>query len=83
MESARQWWGGRDGECKRMERVRLGQYGVQGDYRWSRSSVAALPKAFKGLAGWGERGCRGVSARAVFIEGEDHEGNYGFEQGDY
>ena len=83
VESARQWWGGRDGECKRMERVRLGQYGVQGDYRWSRSSVAALPKAFKGLAGWGERGCRGVSARAVFIEWEDHEGNYGFEQVDY
>lgn len=34
---------------------------------------------FKGLAGWGDRGCRGLSAQAVFIEWLDYEGNHGFE----
>lgn len=83
VERARQWWGGRDGECKRMERVRVGRYGLQGEFNWAGSSVQALPKAFKGVAGWGDRSCRSVSIRAVFIDWHDREGNYGFEQVDY
>ncbi len=74
--------GGDDGDCRRSEKVRVGTYGVQGDFGWSGSSVTSLPDAFEGLAGWGED-CPSLYRRAVFIDWTDYQGNYGFEQVDY
>jgi len=67
----------RDGDCIRSDSTRLGSYGVQGDYRWSRSSIdqvppaSALPRPLH---------CASVSFRAVFVDWRDHAGNYGFEE---
>ena len=33
----------RDGDCIRSDSTRLGSYGTQGDYRWTRSNVAQVP----------------------------------------
>ena len=74
--------GGEDDDCGRSEKVRVGTYGVQGDFNWSSSSVASLPDAFEGLAGWGED-CPSLHRRAAFIDWTDYQGNYGFEQVDY
>ena len=74
--------GGDDGECRRSEKVRVGTYGVQGDFSWSSSSVTSLPDAFEGLVGWGEH-CPSLYRRAVFIDWTDYQGNYGFEQVGY
>ena len=71
-----------DSECLRFDSVRLGTYGVQGDYRWADSSVAALPAAHVGLEGYGAS-CPSVYNRSVFIEWRDYQGNYGYEQVNY
>ena len=34
-----------EGDCNTYDATRLGSYGVQGDYRWTRSSVAQVPPA--------------------------------------
>lgn len=81
VEYARQRESG-DGDCRRSEKVRIGTYGMQGDFSWSRSSVSSLPDAFGGLAGWGES-CPRLYRRAVFIDWTDYQGNYGFEQVNY
>lgn len=67
-----------DGDCDRYERVRLGSYGIQGDFGWRRSNRAAVPPAF----GPTRSGCS-LRARAVFVEWRDYQGNYGFERVDY
>jgi hypothetical protein len=67
----------RDGDCIRSDATRLGSYGVQGDYRWTRSSVAQVPPA-SALPNTGH--CNWVSYRSVFVDWRDHEGNYGFEE---
>lgn len=74
--------GGGDGDCRRSEKVRVGTYGIQGDFSWSGSSVASLPAAFEGLAGWGKN-CPSLYQRSVFIDWTDYLGNYGYEQVDY
>ena len=74
--------GGDNGDCRRSEKVRVGTYGVQGDFRWSGSSVASLPDAFEGLAGWGES-CPSLYQRSVFIDWTDYQGKYGYEQVNY
>jgi|GEM_PF-147994 len=79
---ARQWESGRDGDCNSYASVRLGSYGTQGDYRWTRSGISALPEAHTGLAGFGSN-CPNVWHRSVFVEWRDYEGNYGFEQVNY
>jgi len=70
------------GDCRRSEKVRVGTYGVQGDFSWSSGSVTSLPDAFEGLAGWGES-CPNLYRRAVFIDWTDYQGNYGYEQVNY
>jgi len=67
----------RDGDCNRSDSTRLGSYGVQGDYRWVRSSVAQVPPA-SALPRPGH--CASVNYRAVFVDWRDHAGNYGFEE---
>ena len=69
-------------DCNRIENIRLGTYGTQGDFRWTRSSVAALPEAHVGTERWGSN-CPSVFHRSVFVEWRDYEGNYGFEQVNY
>jgi hypothetical protein len=66
-----------DGDCIIYDATRLGSYGVQGDYRWTRSSVAQVPPA-SALPNPGH--CSWVSYRSVFVDWRDHEGNYGFEE---
>ncbi|WP_234417197.1 hypothetical protein [Loktanella sp. Alg231-35] len=79
---ARQWESGRDGDCNSYASVRLGSYGTQGDYRWTRSGVGALPDDHTGLTGFGSH-CPSVFHRSVFVDWRDYEGNYGFEQVNY
>ena len=69
-------------DCNRSENVRMGSYGTQGDFHWTRSSVAALPEAHVGTEGFG-RNCPSVFNRSVFVEWRDYEGNYGYEQVNY
>ena len=80
---ARQHENGRDGDCNRSFSMRIGTYGTQGDFRWSRgSSPSQLPEAHVGLERYGEH-CPGVFHRSVFVDWRDYEGNYGFEQVNY
>ncbi|WP_238719978.1 hypothetical protein [Nitratireductor alexandrii] len=79
---ARQHESGRDGDCNRSATVRLGTYGVQGDFAWAPTSLTALPEAHVGLERWGEH-CPGIFHRSVFVDWRDYEGNYGYEQVNY
>ena len=74
---------GRDGDCNRFISMRIGIYGTQGDFHWSRgSSPSQLPGAHEGLERYGEH-CPGIFHRSVFVDWRDYEGNYGFEQVNY
>jgi hypothetical protein len=66
-------------DCNRNSRVRRGTYDMTGQFRWLSSSVAALPSAFRGAERFGQH-CPSIGVRAVFVDWNDHEGNYGFEQ---
>ncbi|MEM9043825.1 MAG: hypothetical protein AAGC81_03960 [Pseudomonadota bacterium] len=79
---ARQHESGRDGDCNRSATVVLGTYGIQGEFSWARSSIGALPDAHVGLERWGDT-CPSIHHRSVFVDWQDYEGNYGFEQVDY
>lgn len=79
---ARQYESGRDGDCNRTATVRLGTYGVQGEFAWTPSTPTALPDAHLGLEQWGEH-CPGIFHRSVFVDWRDYEGNYGYEQVNY
>lgn len=80
---ARQHESGRDGDCNRSFSMRIGTYGTQGDFRWSRgSSPSQLPAAHVGLERYGEH-CPDIFHRSVFVDWRDYEGNYGFEQVNY
>ena len=67
----------RDGDCIRSDATRLGSYGLQGDYAWTRSSIAAVPEA-SDLAV--PAYCGSYSWRSVFVDWRDHAGNYGSEE---
>ncbi len=73
---------GSDDDCSRSASVRMGSYGIQGDFYWRRSSINALPEAHTGLERFGEY-CPGIYHRSVFVEWRDYEDNYGFEQVNY
>ena len=62
--------------CVEYDNARLGSYGAQGDYRWSRSSAHAAP-AWMGV----DLTCRpgAVLYRAVGVEWVDHLGEAGHE----
>ena len=74
--------GDTDPRCYRFSDVRLGTYGVQGDFGWTRSSVSALPAAHVGLERYGQN-CPSTSSRSVFMEWRDYAGQYGYEQVNY
>jgi hypothetical protein len=66
----------RHGDCVESDRTLLGAYGVQGDYRWRRSSAQAAPPWMRiNLA------CtrKGGMFRAVGVEWRDYQGNAGHE----
>lgn len=67
----------RDGDCNRSDSTRLGSYGLQGDYRWTRSNVAQVPTASQLTI---PNGCRSYFYRSVFVDWRDHAGNYGSEE---
>ena len=73
--------GEREG-CDRSETVRRGSYDVNGQFRWQQGSVRALPPAFRGDERYGEN-CPSINLRSVFVDWENQQGNYGFEQIDY
>lgn len=70
------------GECNRSDFVRHGTYDANGQYNWRASSLGALPSAFRGEERYGEH-CPEISIRAVFVDWNDHQGRYGFEQVNY
>ncbi|NDV53064.1 hypothetical protein [Salipiger sp. PrR003] len=83
VEVMRQRERGRDNDhCERRSRVRVGRYGLQGDFYWRDSSPSALPAAFVGDEGWGES-CPFISRRSVFVDWSDYQGTYGYEQVNY
>ncbi len=67
----------RDGDCNRSDSTRLGSYGLQGDYRWTRSGVAQVPTASQLTI---PNGCGSYFYRSVFVDWRDHAGNYGSEE---
>ena len=73
--------GEREG-CNQSENVRRGSYDATGQFRWEHSSVRALPPAFRGHERYGEN-CPSINLRSVFVDWEDINGSYGFEQVDY
>ena len=75
--------GGDNDECRRSASVRLGSYGTQGDFHWSRASVSDLPEAHTGMERYGEDCPSIFRHRSVFVEWRDYQGNYGFEQVNY
>lgn len=79
---ARQYNAGHDGDCRRTASVRRGSYGTQGAFAWERSSPETLPAAHVGLDGWGQD-CPTIYHRAVFVDWQDSQGTYGFEQVNY
>ncbi len=63
---------GRDGNCNRFFSMRIGTYGTQGDFHWSRgSSPSQLPGAHVGLERYGEH-CPGIFHRSVFVDWHDY-----------
>lgn len=71
-----------DRDCNRSSSVRLGSYGEQGGFGWSRSDLSVLPIDHIGTERWGSN-CPTVWHRSVFVDWRDYEGNYGFEQVNY
>lgn len=90
VEAARQY-DKKDDVCQQYQNVKVGTYGVQGDFNWQRSSVESLPEAVTGFENWqGRNGiprysssCRRIYQRSVFVDWRDYDGNYGFEQVNY
>ncbi len=66
-----------DGDCDRSDSSQLGFYGLQGDYRWTRSNVAQVPTASQLTI---PNGCGSYFYRSVFVDWRDHAGNYGSEE---
>lgn len=66
-----------DGDCNRTDYLQLGTYGVQGDYRWQRAPVSSMPDA---SAFTPPAGCNDYYFRSVFVDWQDYEGTYGFEE---
>ncbi|MGB3313373.1 MAG: hypothetical protein WBB85_03085, partial [Albidovulum sp.] len=65
----------RHNTCREVHQILLGDYGTQGDYRWTRSTPAAVP-AWMNMS----RVCQpGSFYRAVGVEWTDHLGNHGHE----
>tara|TARA_R110002049_G_C8998163_1_gene549634 strand:+ start:283 stop:804 length:522 start_codon:yes stop_codon:yes gene_type:complete len=79
---AQQYQAGSEGDCERSAVVALGTYGTQGDFSWRRSSVANLPNVHVGLESWGDN-CSRIHHRSVFVDWQDYEGNYDYEQVNY
>ncbi|WP_099911791.1 hypothetical protein [Puniceibacterium antarcticum] len=73
---------GKDRDCIRSSKVRIGSYGTQGDYTWHKASMSDLPAAHSGTEGYGST-CPSVSNRSIFVEWKDYSGNYGHEQVNY
>ena len=73
---------GENEQCRRDALVYLGTYGTQGEFAWAISKPSTLPDAHIGLEGWGSN-CPSLYNRSVFVDWQDYEGNYGFEQVNY
>jgi len=73
---------GENEQCRRDALVYLGTYGTQGEFAWAISKPTALPDAHVGLEGWGSN-CPSLYNRSVFVDWQDYDGNYGFEQINY
>ena len=67
----------RDGDCNQSDSTRLGSYGLQGDYRWTRSNMAQVPTASDLTI---PNGCGSYFYRSVFVDWRDRAGNYGSEE---
>jgi hypothetical protein len=74
--------GGEDEYCYRSGGVRRGTYDATGQFTWRGASHTELPAAFVGEEGYAAD-CPSVSVRAVFVDWNDYEGSYGFEQVNY
>lgn len=78
----RQRESGRDNDCNRSASVRRGTYDETGQFSWRNESYTRIPEAFVGDERY-PGNCPDVWVRAVFVDWNDYEGNYGFEQVNY
>lgn len=66
-----------DTDCVHAGSIRRGDYGTQGEFRWTTvyadavPSASALPRPVD---------CATFAWRSVFVDWRDHEGKYGFEE---
>lgn len=66
---------GREDDCEERYDIRLGTYGVLGEFAWQRAHPSQVP-AWVGI----DRRCRsGNYYRGVGVEWQDHEGTHGHE----
>ena len=72
-----------DSDCYRYDSVKLGTYGVQGDYGWTDSERPGPTRRPCRAGTLRASSCPSVSNRSVFIEWRDYQGNYGYEQVNY
>jgi len=82
VELRQHYSGGEDDFCDRSAGVRRGTYDATGQFTWRSTSYTELPAAFVGDEGYAAD-CPDVSVRAVFVDWNDYEGTYGFEQVNY
>jgi hypothetical protein len=73
---------GENEQCRRWSHIRHGSYDSTGQFRWRTVPPGELPPAFQGDEGFGAT-CPSIRARAAFVDWEDHQGTYGFEQVNY
>ncbi len=69
-----------DDNCSDWSAVYEGSYGIQGNYRRTQTSLAAVPAASDFRQ---PQECRNYSYRSVFVEWRDYEGTYGHEEVKY
>ena len=68
--------------CSRNANILRGTYDATGQFSWRAASYRELPEAFVGDARYPSN-CPDVRVRAVFVDWNDYEGAYGFEQVNY
>lgn len=67
----------RDGDCTTSYSILEGTYGKQGDFAWARSVPGRIPEASEFAS---DASCSTYWFRSVFVDWQDFEGTYGFEE---
>lgn len=66
-----------DDNCNRTAYLQRGTYGTQGEFNWSPAPVSSMPTASDFTP---PGGCSNYFFRSVFVDWQDYQGTYGFEE---